>query len=158
MAIAMNVCDTFREKLFDGTNTVDLEYSATPTGAHLRLLLATAASFSINQNTATTLSDVTYTQVSGTGYPSNGFSLANAGVTKDGSGNISVDADDPATVSADAGGFTAGRRFLLAYDNGGAVGTWPVVAYSDDAGADISNVAADVTIAFNANGLIRSTR
>lgn len=158
MAVTLNLMDRFRERFLDGNNTVDLEYSGAPAGAVLKLLLAVASGFTVNQNTNTTLSNVTYTEVTGTGYTAGGNALENASVTMDGSGLITVDADNPATWTQDAGGFSNARRALVAFDNGGAQSTWPVVAYSNDFGADQGNVAGDFSIQLSANGLFQSAR
>lgn len=156
-SVTFNLMDSFREDFLDGTTTVDLEYSGTPAGAVLRCLICSA--LTIDQNTDVTIADVaTLTEVSGTGYSAGGNALANATVTKDGSGNITVDADDPATWSQDAAGFSNARFAVIAFDNGGAQSTWPVVGYSADFGSDQGNVDGDFSIAVHTSGLITSAR
>jgi len=156
-AVTFNLLDQFREDFLDGTTTVDLEYTGTPAGAHLKCMILSA--LTIDQNADALVSDcAVFTEVSGTGYTAGGNSLANASVTLAAGGTITVDAADPATWSQDAAGFSNARRAVIAYDNGGASTTWPIVGYSDDFGSDQGNVAGDFSVALNANGIFQSAR
>ena len=152
-----NLMDKFREKRLDDSGAIDLEYSGTPAGAVLRMLIASA--LTVDQNVDVLVSDLAvFTEVSGTGYPAGGEALDNAIVTIDGAGLITMDADDPDTIAQNAGGFTDGRFAVIAFDNGGASSTWEVFGYSADFGSDKGNVDGDFTVQPDAAGLFTSAR
>ncbi len=151
-----NLMDKFRERFLDAAGGVDLEYSGSPAGAVLKMALASA--LTVDQNVDITQADLAvFTEVTGTGYTAGGNACANATVTIDGAGLITVDADDPATWSQNAGGFADAVRAVLLFDNGGAQTTWEVVGYSD-AFAAAGNVAGDFTVQFAAAGIFTSAR
>lgn len=75
----------------------------------------------------------------------------------DGSGVMTFDAADPATWLQHATGFANGRRAILYYDTGVAT-TSRLVGFSNDFGADLGNVAADLAASFNAAGIYTSPR
>lgn len=156
-AVTFNLMDTFREDVLDGTVTIDLEYTGTPAGAVLRCLICSA--LTIDQNTDTTIADcAVFTEVSGTGYTAGGNALANGSVTLAAGGTVTVDADDPAVWSQDAAGFSNGRFAVIAFDNGGAQSTWPILGYSADFGANKGNVDGDFSVTVNASGLFQAAR
>lgn len=156
--VTFNLMDTFREDRFDAASpAVDLEYTGTPAGAVLRCLILSA--LTIDQNTDVTIGDcAVFTEVTGTGYPAGGNALDNAIVTLDGSGNVDIDADDPDVWVQDGSGFTNARFAVIAFDNGGAQSTWPLVGYSADFGADKGNQSGDFTVTLHATGLFRAPR
>ena len=156
--VTFNLFDAWRENRMQMDDTVDLEYSGTPAGAVLKMMLASSAVFTVNQNTNVTLADITHTEVTGTGYTTGGNACANASISMDAAGLITVDADDPAAWTENGAGFTNARRALLVFDNGGAQSTWPVVGYSADFGADEGNDDQDLQIQFGAGGIFTQAR
>ncbi len=156
-AVTFSLMDKFREKVLDGTGGIDIEYSGTPAGAVLKCLILSA--LTINQNADVTIGDcAVFTEVTGTGYVAGGNALANASVTLDGAGLITVDAADPAIWAQNAGGFSNARRAVVAFDNGGASNTWEILGFSADFGSDKGNVDGDFTVTINAAGLFTSAR
>jgi len=128
----------------------------TPGGNGFKIALVTSA-YTPNQNTHDFWDDASANEVSGTGYTAGGNVLNNPSVSMDGSGNITIDGDDPATWAQDAAGFTNARRAVLIRDTGVAA-TSEIVAYSDDFGADRGNVAGPYSIQLDAAGIITSAR
>lgn len=97
-------------------------------------------------------------EVAGTNYTARGNAAATPTWTgPDGAGLLTFDAADPATWLQSASGFTLGRRAILYYDTGVDT-TSRLVGFSNDFGADIGNVAADVAVAFNAAGIYTAPR
>ena len=76
----------------------------------------------------------------------------------DGSGNVVIDGNDPATWAQNAGGFSTARRAILYVARGGAASADELIAYSADFVADIGNVAADLIITLSASGILTSAR
>ena len=144
---AFNLYDKFRE--------VRLNPSGAAVSGTLKLMLVTAA-YTPNQNTHQYKSSVSG-EVSGTGYTARGNTCSTPTATVDGSGNFVFDANDPAAWAQSAGGFTNARRAVLYYDTG-VDGTSVLVGYTDDAGADLGNLAADLQVTFNAAGIYTSAR
>lgn len=151
MPTALNLYDVFRRKQASGNGAVNL--TTTP----LKLMLVTSA-YIPNQNTHDFRDDLGATEVSGTGYTAGGATLATVTVNMDGSGNVTIDANDPATWSQAAGGFTNARRAVVYMARGGVSSADELVAYSADFGSDVGNAAADLTITLSASGLITSAR
>jgi hypothetical protein len=151
MATALNLYDVFRRKQTSGNGAVNLTTST------IKMMLVTGA-YSPNQNTHDFRDDLGATEVSGTGYTAGGNVLSTVTVSMDGSGNVTIDANDPATWSQDVGGFTNARRAIIYVARGGAASADELIAYSNDFGADIGNAAADLTVLLNASGLITSAR
>lgn len=144
---AFNLYDKFRE--------VRLNPSGAAVSGTLKLMLVTAA-YTPNQNTHQYKSSVTG-EVSGTGYTARGNTCSTPTASVDGAGNFTFDANDPAAWVQSAGGFTNARRAVLYYDTG-VDGTSVLVGYTDDAGADLGNLAADLQVTFNAAGIYTSAR
>lgn len=97
-------------------------------------------------------------EVAGTNYTARGNACATPTWTgPDAAGLLTFDAADPATWLQSATGFTLGRRAILYYDTG-VDGTSRLVAFSNDFGADLGNVAADLAASFNAAGIYTSPR
>lgn len=135
------------------------EHRVDPSGAAVTgtLKCALLESFSPNLNTAEFWDDISSNEVSGAGYTAGGNECANPGVTLDGSGNVTFDADDPAQWDEEEGGFSAARRAVLYYDTG-TPSTSRLVAISEDFGADKGNADGDFAIEFDEDGIIVSAR
>lgn len=147
-SITLNLYDNWRKTLADPA-------SGAVSGT-LKVAIVTS-SYTPNQNTHDFWDDVSTNEVSGTGYTAGGNALASPTISMDGSGNVTLDADDPSTWSQDGSGFSNGRRYIVYYDTSTG-STSRLVAYSNDAGADFGNVAGDLTLAVNASGLYTSAR
>lgn len=112
-----------------------------------------------NQNTFDFYDDLVpaTNEVTGTSYTARGNACATITWLMDAAGLITLDAADPAAWAQSASGFTLGRRAILYYDT--AVNTTStLVGYSDDFGADVSNVSGIFSIAFDAAGIYTSAR
>lgn len=144
---AFNLYDKFREVRLN-------PIGAAATGT-LKCMLVTAT-YTPAQNTHQFKSSVTG-EVTGTGYTARGNACTTPTATVDGSGNFTFDANDPAAWVTSAGGFTNARRAILYYDTG-VDATSVLVGYTDDAGADLGNLAADLQVTFNAVGIFTSAR
>lgn len=96
-------------------------------------------------------------EVTGTGYTALGNACATPTWTGPTAGVLTFDADNPATWSQNAAGFSNGRRAILFYDTGVDT-TSRLVGFSNDFGADLGNVASDFSVAFNASGIYTSSR
>jgi len=150
-AVTFNLYDIFRRKQASGTGAVNLS------SLTVKCMIVTG-SYTPNQNTHDFRDDLGATEVSGTNYTAGGNTLANPVVALDGSGNVSVDFDNPATWSQHASGFSNGRRAVIYVARGGASSADELIGYSDDFGADKGNVDGDFSVAVNASGLITSAR
>lgn len=150
--MAWNLYDIFRENQVDGNGGFDME---TPGGNGIKCALVTSA-YTPNQNTHDFFDDIT-NEVTGTNYTAGGNVCSNPAVTMDGAGLITFDADDPATWSQNAGGFSTARRAILYRDTGTAA-TSQLIAYSDAFSADRGNVDGDFSITFDAAGVFTSAR
>ena len=151
MPTNLNLYDTFRRKQASGSGGVNL------TSVTVKLMLVTSA-YTPNQNTHDFRDDLGATEVSGTGYTAGGNTLSTVTVSMDGSGNVTIDANDPAAWAQASGGFTNARRAVIYVARGGAASADELIAYSDDFGSDLGNAAASLTLALNALGLITSAR
>ena len=95
-------------------------------------------------------SDIT-NEVTGTGYPAGGATLANVTVTQDNTNDLAkFDADDVSWVTST---ITA-RGAVLYKARGGAASADELVKYFDF-GSDQSSVGAAFTVQFNANGILQ---
>jgi hypothetical protein len=150
-AVTLNLYDVFRRKQASGNGAVNL------TSLTVKCMIVTSG-YSPNQNTHDFRDDLGATEVSGTNYSAGGNTLANPVVALDGSGNVSVDFDDPATWAQSGAGFSNGRRAIVYIARGGASSADELVGYSDDFGADKGNVDGDFSVAVNASGLFTSAR
>ncbi len=149
VAVTNNLYDLFRKKTYE-SGALDIP------GATLKAMIVTSA-YTLNQNTHDFIDDVNTNEVSGTGYTAGGNACANPIVSMDGSGNITVDCDDPASYAQNGAGFSNGRRTII-YDDTGTPATSPLVSFSDDYGADQGNVAGAFATTINASGLITDAR
>jgi hypothetical protein len=151
MATTLNLYDNFRKKQLSGNGAVNL------TSLTVKIMLVTSA-YTPNQNTHDFRDDLGATEVSGTGYTAGGNTIATITAVLDGSGNLTIDGNDPATWLQNAAGFSNARRAVIYVARGGAASADELIAYSNDFGADLGNVAADLSIQLNAAGLITSAR
>lgn len=112
-----------------------------------------SASYTPDQDTHDYKNDVT-NEVSGTGYPAGGFTVANVTVTYTAGTNvIKVDGDD----ISESGVTFSGARYLVLYDSSpGTDATRPLVGYVDF-GEDRSVTAADFDVTWHANGIATVT-
>jgi len=150
MPTTLNLYDTWRDFVADPTR-------AAAVSGTLKCMLVTSA-YTPNQNTDEFVTGPIAAEVSGTGYTARGNACSSPTWTgPDGTGVSTFDANDPATWTQNAGGFTNARRAIIYYDTG-TNGTSRLVAYSNDAGADLGNVAADLAVQFNAAGIYTSPR
>lgn len=145
------VYDSYRENQFDG-NALNHD---TPTGTFKIALLTSL--FTPNTNTDEFWSTISANEVSGTNYTAGGNACANPTLTKDVSGNVDFNADDPADWLESASGFSNARRAVIYHDTGVAA-TSQLVAHSDDFGSDKGNTAGDFGIELSAIGIWRSAR
>lgn len=150
MPTTLNLFDPWRKTLADPAR-------AAATAGTLKM--AIFKSFAPNQNTHDFYDDLVpaTNEVTGTNYTPRGNTCATITWTLDGAGLITLDAADPAAWAQSASGFTLGRRAILYYDTG-VNATSTLVAYSDDFGADVSNVPAIFSVAFDAAGIYTSAR
>lgn len=150
-AVTLNLYDIFRRKQASGTGAVDLS------ALTVKALIVTGT-YTPNQNTHDFEDDLGANEVSGTNYTAGGNTLANPVVSLDGSGNVSIDFDDPATWAQHATGFSNGRRAIIYVDRGGAASANELIGYTNDFGADKGNVDGDFSVTINASGLFTSAR
>lgn len=150
-AVTFNLYDKFRQKQISGEGGVDLN------ALTVKCLLVTG-SYTPNQNTHDFEDDLGANEVSGTNYTAGGNAMSNMVDTDDGSGNIDVDFDDPATWSESGAGFSNARRAIVYVDRGGASSANELIGYSNDFGSDQGNTTGDFTMAVNASGLYTSAR
>lgn len=150
MATTFNLYDIYRKTVSDPTR-------AAAVAGTLKAMITTAA-YAPNQNTDQFVTTPIAFEVTGTGYTARGNACtAPTWTGPDGSGNLTFDANDPATWTQNALGFTNGRRVIVYYDTG-TNGTSTLVGYSADFGADLSMVPADVAVVFNVAGIYTGPR
>ena len=150
-SVTLNLYDIFRRKQASGNGGVNLS------SVTVKAMVVTSG-YTPNQNTHDFRDDLGATEVSGTGYTAGGNTLATPVVNLDGSGNVSVDFDDPAVWTQNGAGFTNGRRVIIYVARGGASSADELIAYSADFGADKGNVDGDFSVLLNASGLFTSAR
>lgn len=108
------------------------------------------STYTVNIDTHEDWADIT-NELSGTGYTAGGAALANEAVTKDTTDDEGVfDADDVTWSSIDAG--TADAAIL--YKNTGTPATSLLIAYIDSGGFPIVTNGGDLTIQWNAEGIL----
>lgn len=153
-SVTFNLYDKFRQKQAGGNGSVKLVGSSPLT---VKVLVVTAG-YTPNQNTHDFRDDLGANEVSGTNYPSGGATLANPVEALDGSGNFSLDFDDPSAFGQSGAGFSNGRRLVAYVARGGASSADELIGYSNDFGSDQGNVNGDFQIQVNAAGLYTSPR
>lgn len=150
MATNINLYDTWRDTVADPTR-------AAAVAGTLKCMIVTAA-YTPNQNTDQFVTTPIANEVSGTGYTARGNACATPTWSgPDGAGLLTFDASDPAIWTQNAAGFSNGRRAVFYYDTG-TNGTSQLVAYSDNFGADLGNLAADFSVTINVAGIYTSPR
>lgn len=150
-AVNFNLYDIFRRKQASGNGGVNVS------SLTVKMMVVTSG-YTPNQNTHDFRDDLGANEVSGTNYTAGGNTLANPVVSLDGSGNVTVDFDDPATWAQSGAGFSNGRRLVAYIARGGASSADELIGYSDDFGADKGNVDGDFQAQLNASGLYSSAR
>ena len=118
----------------------------------IKVALLTNA-YTPNQDSHDYLDDVVANEVSGTGYTSGGYTLANKTNTYNASTNVIVlDADDVTWSSS-----TITARYAVVYDASPATNaTRPLIGYVDF-GSDQSSSNGNFTITWDATGIVRIT-
>lgn len=97
-----------------------------------------------------TFADIGAVEVSGTGYTAGGLTLSGVSLTETG-GVATFDADD-VVISQSGVGFT-NARYAIIYKDSGTPNTSTLLVYSD-LGADRGNVAGDLSLQWNALGIL----
>lgn len=150
MAVAFNLYDTYRKVAADPTRAAAI--------AGTLKVMFTAAGYVPNQNTDQFVTTPIAFEVTGTGYTARGNACTTPTWTgPSGTGDNTYDANDPATWTQNAAGFTNARRAIVYFDTA-VNGTSQLVGYTADFGADLSMVPADVTVVFNALGIYTGPR
>lgn len=150
MPTTLNMYDLYRDAVSDPARAAAIPGT-------LKAMITTAA-YTPNQNTDEFVTTAIGSEVTGTGYTARGNACTSPTWTgPDGAGLLTFDANDPATWTQNAAGFTNGRRVIVYYDTA-VNGTSRLVAYSADFGADLSMVPADVAVQFNAAGIYTGPR
>lgn len=147
-SVTFNLFDVFRESTFDGT-ALDI------TTATLKISLHTNT-YTPNQNTDDFWDNAT-NEVSGTNYTAGGNACTTGTVALNGSGLVTVDANDPAVWAQSAGGFNDAILAVL-YDDTGTPATSPLVGFSDDFAAAKGNVDGAFSVTFDAAGIFTAAR
>lgn len=129
------------ERHFDGTDPLDLD--AVLAGATIRMAIVTEAA--INPDTIHLLTSLT--QVGTATAWTGPVDLANITCGLNGSNDLVFDADDPAVIALDAGGFTNGRSLVLHESVGGNILASHIEA------AAFGNTTGSITITMNAAGI-----
>lgn len=151
MPTTLNLFDSWRDYVADPTR------AAAVAGT---LKMAIFKAFTPDQNLHDFYDDLVpaTNEVTGTNYTARGNACASPTWTgPDAAGLLTFDAADPAAWLQSASGFTLGRRAILYYDTATDL-TSRLVGYSNDFGADLGNVAADLSVTFNASGIYTSPR
>jgi hypothetical protein len=153
MATTFNLFDSWRDHVADPTR-------AAAVAGTLKIALFKAITIGTTEQGAWDFYDdltPATNEVTGTNYTARGNACATPTWTGPTAGVLTFDAGDPATWAQHASGFGTARRAILYYDTA-TNGTSRLVGFSDDYGADVGNVAADYSVAFNASGIYTSSR
>jgi len=129
------------ERHFDGTQSLDLD--AVLLGDTIKLGIVTEAV--INADTNNLYTGLTAVAIA-TGW-TGPVTLANITCGLNGSNDLVFDADDPAVIALDAGGFSNGRSLVVYEDTNKYI-----IAHHVE-GAVFGNVTGTITITLNANGV-----
>ena len=133
------------ERQFDGTDALDLD--ATVGGSTIKLGIVTESV--INADTDNLFAGLTAVGIA-TAW-TGPVTLANIDCALDVSFDLIFDADDPAVIAQDAGGFTDGRS-LVVYDSVND----HIIAHHIE-GASFGNTTGTITITFAAGGIWKLT-
>lgn len=140
--MASFIYNCFKTKQWNG-NGIDLDTDT------IKVMLTTS-SYTPNQDTHDFKDDIT-NEVSSSGYTAGGAALANKTVTQDDTNNLAkFDADDLTWTSV-----TFSARYAVLYKDTGTASTSPLIALIDF-GSDQSPSAANFTITWSANGIMRN--
>ena len=137
--------DNFRLKMMDGNA---LNFSTA--GDTLKVSIHTVT-YTPSQANDDFHNDAT-NEVSGTNYTAGGDTLASKTLVL-ASGTVTFDAADSVFLQSGTG-FSNGRHLVL-YDDTGVESTSKLCAFHTE-GSDFGNVAGDLTLEYDANGLITS--
>lgn len=129
------------ERHFDGTQALDLD--AALAGDTIKLGIVTEATINPDTNALYTGLTAVATGTAWTGP----ITLANISCGLNGSNNLVFDADDPAVIAQDAGGFSNARSLVVYEDTNKYI-----IAHHTE-GATFGNVSGSITITLNANGI-----
>lgn len=111
------------------------------------------STYSANIDTDQFWSDISASEVSGTGYTAGGATLTTVSVTQDNANDKAVlDADDVTFSTVTLTGVNA-VRYAVLYKDTGTPGTSPLIAQFDF-GSDQEPNGVDFTIQWNASGII----
>lgn len=138
----------YKQKLFTQVDAIDFDDNSTTT---VKLALVTST-FTPAIDTQDFWDDLVANEVSGTNYTAGGLSITNRSASAPSSGVVTLDADDPATISQDAAGFTDARYAIL-YKATGTNSTSPLIAYYDLT-SDRGNVDGDLSFTLDASGIM----
>jgi hypothetical protein len=141
----------YKENLFTQANPVDFDDNSTTT---VKMALVTS-SYTPSIDAHDFWDDVSTNEVSGTNYTAGGFAAGNKSVSVPSSGVVTIDADDIATISQSAGGFT-NARYAILYKDTGTASTSPVISYYDLT-TDRGNVDGDLSFSFDADGIFAAS-
>jgi len=128
------------ERHFDGTQALDLD--AVLLGDTINLGIVTEATINPDTNALYTGLTAVATGTAWTGP----VALANITCGLNGSNDLVFDADDPAVIALDAGGFSNARSLVI-YE---ATNNYIIAHHTE--GATFGNVSGSITITLNANG------
>lgn len=143
----MAIYNFFKKCLFDHTVNINLKVGADT----IKCALLTS-SYTPNIDTQDYWDDVVANEITGTGYTTDGATLANQAVTQDNTNDRAVfDADDVTWSSS-----TITARYAILYKYTGTASTSPLLVYFDF-GSDKSSSSADFTIQWNAVGILTAT-
>lgn len=144
--MALTLYDNFRLKMMNG-NAINFA-----TAGDTIKVAFTTVTYSPTQATDSFWSTPQTNEVSGTNYTAGGSALASKTLNL-ASGTVTFDAAD-VTFTQNAAGFSNGQIVVL-YKDTGTASTSPLIAY-DNRGASFGNVAGDLTVQWNASGIITS--
>lgn len=137
--------DYYLKKLLTQDDAID--HDAAGTTVKIALVTSTGAP---NRATHDFWNDLSGNEVSGSNYIAGGNAIANKTVSV-ASNIITFDADDPATWSQHASGFS-NARYAILYKDTGNVATSPLMMYYD-LGSDKGNVSGDLTLQLATDGI-----
>jgi len=140
--MASFIYNSFKTKQWNG-NAIDLDTDT------IKVMLTTST-YTPNQDTHDFVDDIT-NEVSSGGYTAGGAALANKTMTQDDTNNwAKFDADDVTWTNV-----TFSARYAVIYKYTGTPSTSPLIACIDF-GSDQSPSAANFTIQWSANGIMRN--
>jgi hypothetical protein len=122
-------------------------------GADTIKVMLLTSSYTPDQDAHAKRSDLTASEVSGTGYTAGGMTLANKTFTQDNTNNLGYfDCDDPLWTGA-----TITARYCALYKSRGGAASADELGPIYDFGSNITSTNGPFTITVNAAGLIQLT-